>query len=43
LLGEFSEQQCVCILAESFLHAVARVGSHNELGGQLLHLAFGPD
>ena len=43
LLGEFSEQQCVCILAEFFLHAVARVGSHNELGGQLLHLAIGPD
>jgi hypothetical protein len=43
LLGEFPKQQRVFILAEFFLHAVARVGSHNKLGGQFLHFPIRPD
>ena len=31
------------ILTEFFLHAVTCVGNHNELSGQFLHFAFGPD
>ena len=43
LPGEFPEQQSIGILAGFFLHAVARIGSNNKLGGQLLHFTIGPD
>ena len=43
LPGEFPEQQSIGILTGFFLHAVARIGSNNKLGGQLLHFTIGPD
>ena len=38
--GKFPEQQGVFILAGFSLHAVARIGGHDELDGQLLHFSI---
>jgi hypothetical protein len=41
--GKPPEQQGVVIQTGLSLHSVARIGSHDELGGQFLHFSIGPD